>query len=486
MLSCLVLVATGYGWSVYSDLNTGLTRSEALGGGPAASSSEPMNILIMGLDSRLDQNGNPLPKAVMDQLHAGDSSNGGYNTNVLMVVHVPGSDQAGARPVGISIPRDDYVELPGRPSGTRKAKIKEGYGLAKAEAESKLRARGVKDQVTLERQGREAGRKQTVTTVQDFLGIRIDHFAEVTLGGFYDLAEALGSITVCLQGPTQDSFSGAKFAKGQQQLNASQALAFVRQRRDNVHPELNFTDLDRARRQQAFLASVAYQLKSAGTLANPARMHGLVGVAAKDLVIDGGMDLLEFAQRAPAIAGGGLSFTTLPVKAFDTVDGQAVNVVDKDEIKKVVRGLLGPDDAAAPKPPPAKLPPATLDIANASGRDGLAGSLGKALAARGLTEGAATTDSKLRSATTLSYAAGAKDAGDALASQLGGLTARQDSTLKSGHLKLVLGTDFKPPADLADATGSSGSASSASGGSGSNPDGVPASSLHTNGIPCVK
>jgi hypothetical protein len=313
---------------------------------------------------------------------------------------------------------------------------------------------------------------------------------EVTLVGFYDLAQALGSITVCLQGPTQDSFSGAKFHKGQQQLDAAQALAFVRQRRDYVHPELNFTDLDRARRQQAFLASVAYQLKSAGTLANPARLHDLVEVAAKDVVIDGGFDLLGFAERAPAIMGGGLSFTTLPVKAFDNVDGQDVNLVDPDAIRKVVRGLLGPDDATAPNPQPARLPAATVDITNASGRDGLAGSLGKSLAARGMTAGAATTGRKLRSSTTLSYSPNAKDAADALAGLLN-LTARPDDTLDPGHLQLVLGTDFTPPPDLAntpgqDDTASASGAGSAGTGEGAGPQGVPTSSLHTDGIPCVK
>lgn len=482
LASCLALAATGYGWSVYSDLNSGLTRSSAIGGA-ATAATEPTNILIMGLDSRLDQDGNPLPKSVLDQLHAGDSSNGGYNTNVMMVVHIPGSEAGpNAKPVGISIPRDDYVTLPGSPSDTRKAKIKEGYGLAKAEAEQKLRSQGVKDQLTLERQGREAGRKQTIADVQDFLGIRIDHFVEVTLVGFYDLAHALGSVTVCLQGPTQDSFSGAKFKKGQQQLNASQALAFVRQRRDYVHPELNFTDLDRERRQQAFLASVAFQLKSAGTLANPARMHDLIQVAAKDVVIDGGFDLLGFAERAPAIVGGGLSFTTLPVKAFDKVDGQDVNVVDPDAIRKVVHGLLSPDDATAPNAPPARLPAATLDIANAAGRDGLAGSLGKSLSERGLTEGSATTARKLQSRTTLSYGPDAKDAADALAGMLN-LSARPDNSVDPGHLQLVLGTDFTQPPDLANAPGKSAAPSARA---GAGPEGVPTNSLHTNGIPCVK
>ncbi|MBO0849691.1 MAG: LytR C-terminal domain-containing protein, partial [Pseudonocardia sp.] len=189
-----------------------------------------------------------------------------------------------------------------------------------------------------------------------------------------------------------------------------------------------------------------------------------------------------FAERAPAILGGGLSFTTLPVKAFDTVDGQAVNVVDPDEIKKVVRGLLGTDDATTPSPPPARLPAATLDIANGSGRDGLAGSLGKSLAERGLTAGSATTDRKLRSRTTLSYNPDAKQAADALAGLLN-LTARPDDTLDPGHLQLVLGSDFTPPPDLANTPSQAATAPT---GGGAGPQGVPTSSLHTNGIPCVK
>lgn len=79
----------------------------------------------MGLDSRLDQDGNPLPRDVLAQLHAGDASDGGYNTNVLMLVHVPGD---GGNAQAISIPRDDYVALPGTPDGVNKQKIKQALG----------------------------------------------------------------------------------------------------------------------------------------------------------------------------------------------------------------------------------------------------------------------------------------------------------------------------------------------------------------------
>jgi LCP family protein required for cell wall assembly len=484
MASCLVLVTTGYGWSVLRELSSGLTKSRALGSA-GGDTSGPTNILIMGLDSRLDQNGNPLPATVLDQLHAGDSSNGGYNTNVLMLVHIPGGGQGGG-PVGISIPRDDYVSLPGRPSGVSKAKIKEGYGLAKADAEHTLRAQGVTDRAVLERQGREAGRTQATATVEDFLGVRIDHFVEVTLVGFYDLAQALGHVTVCLQGPTQDSYSGAHFTAGHQQLDASQALAFVRQRRDYVHPELNFTDLDRARRQQAFLASAAYQLKSAGTLTNPVRLHDLIEVAAKDIVIDDGLDLLGFAQQAPALTGGGLSFTTLPVKSFDTVAGQAVNLVDEGEIKKVVHSLLEPDDDTNPDIAAATLPAATLDITNATGRDGLATTLTKALSTRGLTAGSASTDRTLRTRSTLAYGPDAQPAADALAALLPQLAPQPDPHLQPGHLRLVLGTDFTTPTDLTSPPGAADDASTTGAGQDETARGIPTSSLHTDTIPCVK
>src|SRR5882757_7262391 len=309
LVSALVLFVTGYGWHTYQNLSGGLTRSDALAGGASSSPGGDTNILVMGLDSRLDQNGNPLPPDVLAQLHAGDSTDGGYNTNVLMLLHVPAN---GGPAQAISIPRDDYVDLPGAPDGVRKQKIKQSYGLAKDEKERQLRAAGVTDQAELERQGREAGRKESIQTVQDFLGgVPIDHFVEVTLIGFYDLARALGSVTVCLAGPTQDSYSGARFVKGYQQLDAAQALAFVRQRR-----------------QQAFLASAASQLRGAGVFTDPGRLNSLIDVAKRDVVIDNEFDLLPFLLRSRSLLGGNITFTTLPVKQFSQVDGQDVNLVD--------------------------------------------------------------------------------------------------------------------------------------------------------------
>ena len=57
----------------------------------------------------------------------------------------------------------------------------------------------------------------------------------------------------------------------------------MRQRRDNIHPDLNFTDLDRSRRQQAFIASLAYQLKAADTFTNPGKLSGILDVAKQNV-----------------------------------------------------------------------------------------------------------------------------------------------------------------------------------------------------------
>ncbi|HEX4252280.1 MAG TPA: LCP family protein [Pseudonocardia sp.] len=482
LLSALVLFVTGYGWHAYQSLSSGLTKSDALTGTGTTSTNGDTNILVMGLDSRLDQNGNPLPRDVLAQLHAGDSSDGGYNTNVLMLLHVPGD---GSRAQAISIPRDDYVTLPNDPDGVHKQKIKQAYGLAKDAAERELRARGVVNQSTLEQQGREAGRKEELETVEDFLGgVSIDHFVEVTLVGFYDLAKALGSVTVCLAGPTQDSYSGAKFVKGHQQLDAAQALAFVRQRRDYVHPDLNFTDLDRERRQQAFLSSAAYQLRSAGTFADPARLDSLIDVAKRDVVIDSEFDLLRFLQQSQPLLDGNITFTTLPVKQFSQVDGQDVNLVDLEQVRATVRSLINPDDATAPAGTTgAQLPAATLDVVNASGRNGLAATLERQLTARGLTQGSVRTERTPRTESTVSYSAGSKAAATALAAALGGLPVEVDPNLPSGHERLLVGSDFTPPADLDGAAGTDeatlGSPSPAT-------PAAPVSSLQGGGIPCVK
>ena len=105
-----------------------------------------------------------------------------------------------------------------------------------------------------EQMAREAGRRAQISAVKHLLQIPIDHFVEITLAAFFQIARVVEPITVCLNEDTSDRYySGADFHKGIQQINAAQAMTFVRQRDAN---DVLFTDLDRTRRQQAFMASV--------------------------------------------------------------------------------------------------------------------------------------------------------------------------------------------------------------------------------------
>ncbi|MFE3582523.1 LCP family protein [Streptomyces vinaceus] len=336
----LAVTAAAGAWYVYRDLAGSIGSSRALEGAEKSKYGDT-NILLMGLDSRRDQNGEELPAEVLDKLHAGSSDIGGYNANTLILLHVPGD---GSQAKAFSVPRDDFVDIPGH----GKDKIKKAYGLAKAEEEDRLSVQGVKDRRQLEREGREAGRKAQIETVRNFLGVPIDHFAELNLAGFYHLADALGGVPVCLKRPVRDTYSGADFPAGRQTLNGQQSLAFVRQRHG-----LDMGDLDRTRRQQAFLAGATQKLDSAGTFTDPVKLMKLVDAAKQDVVTDAGWDLLSFVKQAKNLSGGKVAFTTLPVERFGRNHGEDINVVDDMKIKRLIAEQIGPGasaSASAPSP----------------------------------------------------------------------------------------------------------------------------------------
>ena len=72
--SALILSGTGYAWVQYRLTAMRAAPLQRAGRRRQTSAHGDTNILIMGLDSRLDENGNPLPPGIYDALHAGDSS----------------------------------------------------------------------------------------------------------------------------------------------------------------------------------------------------------------------------------------------------------------------------------------------------------------------------------------------------------------------------------------------------------------------------
>jgi LCP family protein required for cell wall assembly len=460
----LVLTATGIGWTSYRGITEGITTSQALVGGPA-SEGHDQNILIMGLDSRLDQHGHPLPQDILDALHAGDESVGGYNANVLIVAHIPGD---GGPITAISIPRDDYVELAGCPTDDCKGKVKQAYGMAYQNAldnadsnSSRKHSATSRDEAAQEQMAREAGRKAQIETVRRLLKIPIDHFLEVTLSAFFQLAQVVQPITVCLNANTADPFSGANFHQGVQQIDAAQAMAFVRQRRD-VNDEL-FTDLDRTRRQQAFIASLMSALRHEGALSSPNVLRHLLEVARRNVAWDAGFDPATFVQQASGFTGRPLSLYTLPITEFGKNSyGEDVNMVDVSTIRAIAHNLTtggSPTSAAPTSAAPAVS--AVLDVVNATSHDGLASSVVDSLGSEGFTPGKASTADTLASTSSIDYGPGAHDAAQTLAEQFS-LTPKQSNAVGPNTVRLTVGADFPAREYLTDGAKSTASSTTPS------------------------
>ncbi|MEZ0350034.1 LCP family protein [Mycobacterium sp. pR1184] len=460
LVSTAAVLMTGAGYYVAHGALGGITVSQALSPDDPRSSGDNMNILLIGLDSRKDQDGNDLPNSILKQLHAGDSDDGGYNTNTLILVHVSSDNKV----VAFSIPRDDWVPFNGVP-GYNHIKIKEAYGLTKQYVAQKLINQGMSSQKELETKGREAARAATLRAVRNLTGVPIDYFAEVNLAGFYDLAQSLGGVNVCLNHAVYDSYSGADFPAGPQRLDASEALAFVRQRHG-----LDNGDLDRTHRQQAFIASVMRELQDSGTFTNLDKMKSLMAVARKDVVLSAGWDEDMF-RRIGEIAGSAAAnqvvFRTLPVVRYDNIGGQDVNIVDPVAIKAEVASAIGGDMPTSSSPTTAAKPnPSTIvDVVNASSTSGLASQVSRALKKYGYTAGTVRDRNWFDpSKTSIQYGAGAQADAQNLANLLSLDAPKQpDAGVEPGHVRVIVDTSFTMPTpdeSMDDSYSSSSSSSS--------------------------
>lgn len=447
LISTAVLAVTAIGWITYRAASAGITRSEALAGEPASTGSD-QNILIMGLDSRRDQRGRPLAPEIYEALHAGNEESADGDADALIVVHLPAG---GAPATAISIPRDDYVDLAGCQGSDCRGKVKQAYSFAYQRVmQSGSSATAGQDPAAKEQAAREAGRKAEIGTVRRLLQIPIDHFVEVTLAGFFQIARVVEPITVCLNEDTADRYySGADFRKGIQQISASQAMAFVRQRRDAN--DAAFTDLDRSRRQQAFLVSVVSALRHGGVWSSPGRLRDLLDVAKENVALDAGFDLDDFVRDASAFPDRPVALYTLPVTDFGKIsDGEDVNFIDVSTIRSIVHSLVAGDSpstsplSTAAEPAEAGLPAAggvALDVVNASGREGEAARLETSLATGRFGRGnVSSADSTIRTS-TIAYGPGAQAAADELGDDFGIMATASDSVARN-TVQLTVGTDY--------------------------------------------
>ncbi|RAS69022.1 LytR family transcriptional attenuator [Lentzea atacamensis] len=345
LVAVTTLAFSGWSWSTLRRVENNLNTTQILEVLDDIPNSPPVedgaiDILLVGSDSRTDAQGRPLPPDVLRKLRTEGTDT--VNTDTIIVMRVP---RNGGKASAISIPRDTYVPI----AGYREDKINSAYGAVKYLTAERLQAEGVRDQQERERKSDEAGRRALVQAVQDLTGMRVDHYAEVNLYGFYLLTEVIGGVKVCLKAGTSDPNSGANFRAGEQVISGGDALSFVRQR------NMPGGDLGRITRQQVFMSQAMKQLLSAGTFTDPGRMNGLLDAVSKSIVVDEKLDLATLATQAQGLASGNVEFATIPVTNIDARNerGQSVVTVDREAVKAWVAQLIG----ETPKPVPSSVSP---------------------------------------------------------------------------------------------------------------------------------
>jgi LCP family protein required for cell wall assembly len=510
--AALVLVTSGIAYGVESNLGA-IGGSDALSGGPQTGA---MNILLMGLESRTDYQGNVLSSQLLTAMHAGNQQSvaahqvGGQDTNTLILIHI---FAGGHKAVGFSIPRNDYVNFPQSYDGQSSGMIDQAYGLAYDQSLSKTISESGMSSSQRYLQANEAGQKAAIDTVQAVTGQKVDHFAEANLAGFFELSQAFGGTEVCLKSwdggkNLQDYNSGFdQKTPGYHHLAADQSLAFVRER-DN----LPNGDLDRTRRQQAVVDYVIWKLEHQGVFTDAGQLATLMNVAKQYLITDQDWNLFDFASDMKALTGKNLQFETLPIKGYATIypggSAEDINTIDvasiQSEVKSAFEGSAAPGaggsaGAAKPKPKPAapSYPPSAsvVDVYNAGQGAGTAAAVMQGLVGKGYTEGE-TGNATSQSATEVLYGQGAAAAANAAKiASLFGAKAQPSSSVSTGTIEVVLGSASAIPGSLSGASSSAPSAQATLPGSASSVQAATANNGTNDplkvagnarfGIPCV-
>jgi LCP family protein required for cell wall assembly len=454
-----VIVVTWYGWNFLRTLDQGTTTTDVIsaqaGEEPGGVNRKPLDgaidILMVGIDSRVDAQGNPLSPEVLDLL-SGGVADGEMNTDTMILVHIPVD---GTRARAFSFPRDSYVEIA---DGFGKHKLNSAFARAKNTVAEEMAAKGEADQAKIQAESTTAGRKTLIRTIENLTGgsVTIDRYAEVNLASFYEVTKAIGGVEVCVNRATSDSKSGANFAAGPQTIEGALALSFVRQREG-----LPGGDLDRITRQQVFIGALAKKVLSTGMLTNMDQLDALVTAVQKSVVLSQGWDITTFAEQMQGLVSGNIEFRTIPVgDTMDTYYDGNVLQVDPVKVKNFIKNLAT-DETTSPSTSASSTPvtpnnQVTVRVYNASSTARLAATVLDSLVSKGYLRGPAATADALLDSTVVRYAPGDKAIADKLAKEFGSATVEEEESLTKNQLAVYVGADYTSTEDRSDPAGTPG------------------------------
>ncbi|HEY1116603.1 MAG TPA: LCP family protein [Acidimicrobiales bacterium] len=341
--------ALAYGYQKYGqipriEIGDALSASEE----PEDGAVVAENFLIVGIDSAagLDPD---------DPVASSRTDVAGLRSDTMMILRV---DPASTRAALLSLPRDLWVPIPGHGNG----RINEAIELG--------------------------GPELLVDTIQGYLGIPVNHYAQVDFHGFGRLVEAIDGVEVYFRNPVRDQRSGLDVPEpGCVRLDARNALGFVRSRAYQEYVDGRWRtdptgDLGRIRRQQQFIIAALERSVERG-LRNPVTLDELIDSTLDAVTIDDtldGGDLLALGREFRRFDPSSLDVYQLPVED-DSVGGAAVLRLLTREAEEVL-DIFRTRSATALTPASVR-----VQVLNGTGEPGQASNAATALRGAGFATG---------------------------------------------------------------------------------------------------
>jgi LCP family protein required for cell wall assembly len=272
-------------------------KIDAFPSGHRPADQDGTNYLLVGSDSRAG-----LSAEQRRKLHTGNAS--GQRTDTIVLVH----DGSGPT-LTMSIPRDSLVPIPGH--GTTKINAAFAYG----------------------------GPKLLIRTIEQNTGIHIDHYVEIGLGGFVNIVDSVGGVTICPTHTMNDKLANLHVKKGCQHADGTVALAFARSR----HADPKLGDIARGGQQRAVMAAVGHKALSPWTVLNPFRYWNLWTSTTDNLIVDQDMSAVDMGRFGWAMTHSDLTcpvpISNLAVTWDPTRSTQMFKLIREDKTSDVGKTL---------------------------------------------------------------------------------------------------------------------------------------------------
>ncbi|EPJ35777.1 putative transcriptional regulator YvhJ [Streptomyces afghaniensis 772] len=449
-LSVLILATAGAGYLYYEHLNGNIEKgrrssgdSKATKASPNAAGQTPLNILLIGSDSRASDENVKLGGARKDRGNP-------PLADVQMLIHLAADRKSAAV---VSIPRDTRVDIP----KCTDPKTGRTYPPVNTIINASL-ARG--------------GAGCTLATWENLTGVYVDHWMTIDFAGVVKMADAIGGVEVCVRQNVWDrplpgvpGGSGLKLKAGHRKVQGEQALQWLRTRHAWGSDPL------RARAQHMYMNSMIRTLKAQNVFTDTGRLTDLAEAATKSLHVSEELGtvkkLYDLGMQLKTVPTDRITMTTLPT-AEDPQDRNHLVPAgaDADRVWDMIRDDVPFDGKGAKKtseasktseaPRTSKDPAAADDaigvlVQNATRSTtlgpvtGRAGAITRALVEKGFTKAAADTSGALSEERTVVRYPSAELAGDAqrVAKSLGiPASSVRRSTDVSG-VTVVVGADWR-------------------------------------------